>query len=191
MGAIERSLILSLLGAVFTAGPSIAAPVDQPSAVQVQFFETRIRPVLMDRCYACHSSQGEKIRGGLVLETRAGVLRGGDDGVVVVPGDVEASLLIKAIRYTDPKLKMPPKAEHRLSAEQVADFEKWVAMGVPDPRVGATGADAPATAEVSSPPPVPPAGFTVIVTVAGGAVAAPSPPGLVYWSLATKPASGG
>ena len=121
-----------------------AAPAETSSPEQAQFFEAKIRPVLVERCYACHSSQGEKIHGGLVLESRAGVLRGGDDGAVVVPGDVEASLLIKAVRYTDPKLKMPPKAEHRLSAEQVADFEKWVAMGAPDPRGDAPGAHATA-----------------------------------------------
>jgi len=145
MGALQRSLFLSLaavmlpLGRPASAATTAPAAIENPSAEQVAFFETKIRPVLTQNCYACHSSQGEKIRGGLVLESRAGVLRGGDDGAVVVPGDAEASLLIKAVRYTDPKLKMPPKAEHRLSAAQVADLEKWVAMGVPDPRVAPAG----------------------------------------------------
>ena len=101
MGASHKSLILTLAAALtLFASAAAAAPaaVETPSAEQVQFFETKIRPVLMDKCYACHSSQGEKIRGGLVLETRAGVLRGGDDGAVVIPGDADASLLIKAIR---------------------------------------------------------------------------------------------
>src|SRR4051812_30432964 len=116
-----------------------AAVADPPSLEQVQFFEKNIRPVLMDRCYQCHSSRSEKIRGGLVLETRAAVLKGGESGAVIVPGDPEASLLIKAIRHTDEKLKMPPKGQP-LTAAEVADFEKWVAMGAPDPRVAAAGA---------------------------------------------------
>ena len=141
-----RSIYPALI--VVLAGTAVAAPtaVENPTVEQVQFFEAKIRPVLTDKCYACHSSRGEKIRGGLVLETRAGVLRGGDDGAVVIPGDADASLLIKAVRYTDEKLKMPPKADHRLSDEQVADFEKWVAMGVPDPRVDAGGKQAHSSA---------------------------------------------
>src|SRR2546426_1499735 len=112
--------------------------VEQLTPEQFQFFEKAIRPVLMDRCYKCHSTQGEKIRGGLLLETRAGVMKGGELGPVIVQGDPDASLLIKAIRYTDDKLKMPPKGP-QLTPAQVADFEKWVAMGAPDPRVGAPG----------------------------------------------------
>ena len=149
MKSNRQPLFPSLAGVAITAAFALgAAPaaVETPTAEQAQFFETKIRPVLVERCYACHSSQGEKVRGGLVLESRAGVLRGGDDGMVVVPGDPDASMLIKAIRYTDPKLKMPPKAETRLSPEQVADFEKWVAMGVPDPRGDAGRKDAHATA---------------------------------------------
>src|SRR5829696_1322102 len=138
-----RCVIVLLLAAVAPA--SFFA--DVPTREQAEFFETKIRPVLVERCYQCHSSQGEKIRGGLVLESRAGLMRGGDDGAVVVPGDADASLLIKAIRYTDPKLRMPPKEQNRLNPEQVADFEKWVQMGAPDPRTDAPGAkDAHATA---------------------------------------------
>src|SRR5215210_8664566 len=125
---------IASLGALvlFALATLAAAPaVEQPTPEQAQFFETKIRPVLMDRCYQCHSSQGEKIRGGLVLETRAGVMKGGESGPVIVPGDPEASLLIKAIRHTDEKLKMPPKGPP-LTAAQMADFEKWVAMGAPD-----------------------------------------------------------
>jgi hypothetical protein len=118
------------------------APVEQPTAEQTHFFEAKIRPVLTERCYSCHSTRGDKIRGGLLLETRAGVLKGGELGPVIVPGEPDESLLIKAIRRTDPKLQMPPKEEHRLTPEQVADFEKWVAMGAPDPRVAPAGADA-------------------------------------------------
>ena len=136
---VRRSLtgLAVALGSVHAAAAPAPTP-EQPTAEQVQFFEKNIRPVLMDRCYQCHSSQGEKIRGGLVLETRASVRQGGESGPAVVPGDAEGSLLIKAIRHTDEKLKMPPKAPP-LTAAQVADFEKWVARGAPDPRDGAAG----------------------------------------------------
>jgi len=122
-----------------TVGFGATSAPEAPTPEQLQFFEKNIRPVLMDRCFQCHSSQGEKIRGGLVLETRAAVLKGGESGPVIVPGDPDASLLIKAIRQTDEKLKMPPKGPP-LTAAQVADFEKWVAMGAPDPRVAPAGA---------------------------------------------------
>jgi hypothetical protein len=145
MASVGLALLWSGPGPARAREPAPAA-VETPTAEQVQFFETKIRPVLTEKCYACHSSKGEKIKGGLVLESRAGVLRGGDDGAVVVPGNVNNSLLIKAIRYEDAKIKMPPKAEQRLSAEQVADFEKWVAMGVPDPRGAGTGEAGHATA---------------------------------------------
>ena len=101
---------------------------------QVEFFESRIRPVLAQDCYECHRS-GEKVRGGLALDSRVGVMAGGDSGAVVVPGDPAASLLLRMIRHDvdDESLKMP-KARARLEPEVLADFEKWIAMGVPDPR---------------------------------------------------------
>src|SRR6185436_311744 len=94
-------------------------------------------PVLADNCYKCHSAQAEKVKGGLKLDTRADVLKGGDTGPALVPGNLEKSLLIKAIRYTDEELKMPPK-DKKLSAEQIADLEAWVKMGAPDPRTNST-----------------------------------------------------
>src|SRR6185503_5911887 len=96
------------------------------------FFENKIRPVRVERCYSCHSSAAEKLKGNLYLDTREGTLKGGDLGPAVVPGDPDRSLLIKAIRFTDDDLQMPPKK--RLPAEQVADFEAWVKRGAPDPR---------------------------------------------------------
>ena len=74
----------------------------------VEFFEKRIRPLLVENCYKCHSAQSEKVKGGLLLDTREGVLKGGDTGAAIVPGDPEKSLLIKAVRYTDKDLQMPP-----------------------------------------------------------------------------------
>src|ERR1041384_2469691 len=74
----------------------------------LQFFETKIRPVLADNCYKCHSQGAEKIKGGLLLDSREGALKGGNTGPAVVPGDLEKSLLIQAVHYKDKDLQMPP-----------------------------------------------------------------------------------
>jgi hypothetical protein len=100
----------------------------------IEFFEKRIRPVLVDKCYECHSAQAEKIKGGLMLDTRKSTLQGGDTGPAVVPKDTGRSLLLTAIRHADPDFEMPPKEQ--LPASVLADFEKWIAMGAPDPREG-------------------------------------------------------
>lgn len=104
----------------------------EPTREQLEFFENKIRPVLSRNCYQCHSVHAERVKGGLLLDSRAASLRGGDTGPAVVPGHPEQSLLIKAIRYTDSDLQMPPRK--KLSDEQIADLEKWIAMGAPDPR---------------------------------------------------------
>ena len=113
------------------AGP--AAPV--LTAEQTAFFENRIRPILNNQCLRCHSAAEGKVKGGLALDTREGALKGGDSGPSVVPGNPDKSVLIKAIRYTDANLQMPPKGE-KLSDQQIADFVSWVKMGAPDPRSG-------------------------------------------------------
>ena len=105
---------------------------------QTTFFESKIRPVLSDNCYKCHSQAAEKVKGGLLLDSREGWQKGGDTGPAIVPGDLEKSLLIRAIRYKDKDLQMPPN-DKRLSDQQIADLEAWVKMGAPDPRAaGAT-----------------------------------------------------
>ncbi len=104
-----------------------------PDAAGVEFFEKKIRPLFVDQCYKCHSQQSEKIKGGLLLDSKESVLKGGDTGPAIIPGEVEKSLLIKAVRYGDENLQMPPKGK-KLSAEQIADLETWVKMGAPDPR---------------------------------------------------------
>ena len=98
------------------------------------YFERHIRPLLIENCYTCHS-RDKKQKGSLVLDSRAGWVKGGDQGPVVVPGDPDASLLIRAVRYTNPDLQMPPDGKS-LSKEAVAHLEAWVKMGAPDPRDG-------------------------------------------------------
>jgi hypothetical protein len=101
-----------------------------------EFFEKNIRPILVDKCYKCHSSTGDKIKGDLVLDSKPGMLKGGSTGPAVVPFKPEESLLLKAIRYTDEDLQMPPK--EKLSDFDVKNFEIWIKMGAPDPRKVAT-----------------------------------------------------
>ncbi|MDB6123534.1 MAG: Protein of unknown function (DUF1553)/Protein of unknown function (DUF1549)/Planctomycete [Pedosphaera sp.] len=101
----------------------------------IEFFEKTIRPILADNCYSCHSQQSKKIKGNFLLDTREGLLKGGDTGPAIEPHDPDKSLLIKAVRYTDDNLQMPPKNK-KLSAEKIASLEAWVKMGAPDPRVG-------------------------------------------------------
>jgi hypothetical protein len=112
--------------------PALSGPAqNQPDGVE--FFEKKIRPLLAEHCYECHSA-GKKTKGGLNLDSREGWMKGGDSGMTLVPGDPEASLLIKAVRYKDKEFQMPPK--RKLSDTQIADFEQWVKLGAPDPRTG-------------------------------------------------------
>ncbi len=107
----------------------------QTSPDQLDFFEKKIRPVLADKCYKCHGQGAAKVKGGLTLDTREGIRRGGDNGPAVVPGNLKDSLLIEAIRYGNKDFAMPPKKEGgKLPDDVVKDFEKWVQMGAPDPR---------------------------------------------------------
>jgi len=105
---------------------------------RTEFFEKKIRPVLSDRCYSCHSAQAEKLKGSLLLDTREGMLKGGDTGPAIVAGDPKKSLLVKAVHWEDDDLKMPPKK--KLAADQIADLEAWIRGGAP---WGATAKAAP------------------------------------------------
>ena len=111
---------------------SIAAP--KISSKQEAFFEAKIRPVLVQECYKCHSAGSKKIGGELLLDTRAGLLAGGESGPAIVPKDIKSSMLIEALKHEG--LEMPPKK--KLSDRVIADFEKWIRMGAPDPRSGKT-----------------------------------------------------
>jgi hypothetical protein len=114
-----------------------AAPAQVPAAAispdDMQFFEAKIRPVLADNCYKCHSRDADKIKGGLMLDTREGMLHGGDTGPAIAPGKPEDSLLIDAISYKDADLQMPPKGA-KLPDNVIADITEWIRRGAPDPR---------------------------------------------------------
>src|SRR5690606_36468203 len=100
---------------------------------------THIRPLLVERCYSCHSERADQREGGLRLDSRPGWTEGGEHGPAIVPGDVEASLLIRAVRYADPDLQMPP--DRKLTEEEIRHLEHWVRIGAPDPRDDAQRAE--------------------------------------------------
>jgi len=107
-----------------------------PANDEVTFFESKVRPLLIERCIECHGA--EKQKGGLRLDSRAGWEKGGDTGSALVPGRPEESLLIKAIGYADEDLQMPPKKQ--LSADQISVLTEWVRRGAHDPRDGKVAA---------------------------------------------------
>ena len=128
-----------------SAKPDAAKP-EQPvvaklDTASIEFFEKKVRPILVASCYECHASTSQKVKGGLLLDSAKGVAAGGDSGEAVVPGDPEASLLILAVRWADKDTQMPPK--QKLPDEQIRVLEQWVKMGAPDPRTqdaaGGTG----------------------------------------------------
>jgi len=130
------------LAAFASIAPAADLPVGHPvvapkiSAEDLAFFEAKVRPVLSQHCYKCHSKEGDKVRGGLLLDSREAILHGGNSGPALVPGKPDDSLLIQAIRYKDEDLQMPPKDE-KLSDQQIADLTEWVRRGAPDPRSAA------------------------------------------------------
>jgi cytochrome c553 len=130
---MKRLSRLMLLGVLAAVAPPAPAAEPAPDKDGVAFFEKNIRPVLVKECYSCHSTNAEKIRGGLKLDTRDGVRKGGDGGPAVVPGDLDKSRLLLAIKHDESVKPMPPKKD-KFSDDVIADFEKWIAMGAPDPR---------------------------------------------------------
>ncbi|MCY2962084.1 MAG: hypothetical protein NT069_00265 [Planctomycetota bacterium] len=104
----------------------------EATADQIEFFETRIRPVLVEQCYQCHNS-AKTAEGGLAIDLRAGTLKGGDEGAIIVPGKPAESRLLAILRHEVDGLKMP-QGGPKLSKAVISDFEKWIAMGAPDPR---------------------------------------------------------
>lgn len=120
-------IALALVAGISTA--SAAGP--QPTAAQLEFFEKRVRPILTESCYRCHSAEAEKLKGGLLLDTHEALLKGGETGPAIVPGDPAQSRMIEAVRWENPDLQMPPR--RKLSDTQIADLTEWVRQGAPWP----------------------------------------------------------
>lgn len=124
MAMIAKSLLGFL---IFIFGIQLIPGAENFTPRSLEFFEKKIRPVLAEHCFECHSSDSKKLKASLYLDTRAGFLKGGDTGPAIVPGDPEKSLLIEVIRYTDTDMEMPPKS--KLPDAVIADFETWVKTG--------------------------------------------------------------
>ncbi len=136
-----RAACLLLLGGI--GQPLLAA--DPPPAVPpasavagAEFFETHIRPVLVEKCYDCHSGQATVLKGRLRLDSAEHVRTGGESGPVIVPNKPDESLLISALKYESNE--MPPSG--KLPEAVIDDFERWISMGAPDPRTDVAAADA-------------------------------------------------
>ena len=128
-------LIANFFG-VFLA---VAVDTATPNAEQLEFFENKVRPLLADKCYRCHSAKAEekgKLKAGLLLDSRAGLLKGGDSGSALTPGDPSKSFLIEAVNYRNEDMEMPPKG--KLKEEQIKILTDWVKMGAPWPGADTT-----------------------------------------------------
>lgn len=125
-----------LLGLVLALSTGFMISAEFPAA-DLEFFEKRIRPILVEQCYKCHSAKSNKLKGGLRLDYRAGVIKGGDSGPAVQPGKPDMSRLIEAINYSNVDLEMPPSG--KLSTTDIANLTEWVKRGAPWPYEAAAG----------------------------------------------------
>ena len=133
-------LLKLLLGALISI--SWASAAERGATEEgIRFFRDKVQPVLEENCYECHSANAKKVKGGLLLDSAAGMRRGGETGPALIPGNADKSLLLQAIRH-EGELEMPPK-KPKLSEAIIADFQKWIEMGAPDPRQDALTPDDP------------------------------------------------
>ncbi|WP_395742939.1 PSD1 and planctomycete cytochrome C domain-containing protein [Prosthecobacter sp.] len=124
LSSIALVLALALLSRSATAASAEDA--------RIAFFEKNIRPILIKRCYECHSVEAGKSKGGLLIDSRDAILKGGDSGPALVAGNPDKSHIIESVRYQNQDLQMPPKGA--MPAAEVKALEEWVKMGAPDPR---------------------------------------------------------
>mgnify|MGYP001965473634 CR=1 FL=1 len=125
-----------------------ARVLDSIDARGVEFFESRIRPIIIEHCLECHGEDPDSLKGGLDLTSAGGLLRGGESGPVVVPGDPDGSPLYQAVTYADQEFAMPPRG--RLTRAEIRSIRDWIEMGAPDPRTG-TADQAPASDDARDP----------------------------------------
>jgi hypothetical protein len=132
---MKTSLSFIAVGVMILGAAAALRSADSSEGDGLAFFERQVRPVLVERCYECHSTD-RKVKGGLALDSREGTLKGGDYGPALEPGNPDKSRLIEAVRYENHDLQMPPKK--RLSETEIRALETWVKMGAPDPRTKGT-----------------------------------------------------
>src|SRR5688572_26993450 len=121
--AVTSSVAVVVFGGVASAADDAAG---------VKFFEEKVRPLLVEHCYECHSAEAKELRGTLRLDNQAGWRKGGDLGPAITPGKPKESLLIRAVGYADEELQMPPKG--KLAQSDIDILTRWVEIGAPDPR---------------------------------------------------------
>lgn len=139
--AVVMTLLLAAFGCFLAAAPARAddaeskpdASSPEQQAERVAFFESKIRPVLVEHCYSCHSAEADSVEGGLLLDNRASIRKGGDSGAALTPGKPSESPLLSALKY-DGDLQMPP--DGKLPDQVIRDFEIWIRDGAVDPRDG-------------------------------------------------------
>jgi hypothetical protein len=135
----QPAATVHLIAVFLLCGPAIGRAETStesagPDPAGVEYFETHIRPILVDNCYECHSEESGESQGGLRLDNAASTLKGGLTGAAVIAGNLEQSLLIKAVRYEDADFAMPPAG--KLEDSQIQKLEHWISIGAPDPRSG-------------------------------------------------------
>ncbi len=130
----RTAAIWALLNLATAGLPARADEKAVDGTLGLKFFEKKIRPILVEHCYSCHSDQARKLKGGLRVDGRDFLLKGGDSGPVVVPGHPEKSRLIEAISYQNPDLQMPPRG--KLPDTAIADLTQWIRLGLPWPKEG-------------------------------------------------------
>ncbi len=122
--------LTSRLALAIVACAVLPTPAAASGTTDFEFFEKKVRPILVERCYECHGA--DKQQGGLRLDHRAGVRQGGDSGPAITPGEPEQSRLARALSWDDPELQMPPK--NQLPDAEIAVLTDWIRRGAPDPR---------------------------------------------------------
>ncbi|HBV64887.1 MAG TPA: hypothetical protein DEF45_17905 [Rhodopirellula sp.] len=135
--ACMRAITAVGLGTLACMGALVVTPAlwaeDAPTADEVQFFESKVRPIFVEHCYECHSATSDEVEAELLLDSKWGWMTGGESGPAIIPGNLDDSLVIDAVRYEEDKVTaMPPRS--KLSDKEIEILEKWVQMGAPDPR---------------------------------------------------------
>ena len=130
---IAFAVLVSGAANFFVLGQDASPKSD--AAADLDFFEKRVRPLLVQRCFECHSAKAEKLKGGLLLDSREAILTGGDSGPAAVVGDIEKSLIVQAIRFDNENVQMPPAG--KLPEAEIAVLTEWVRRGFPFPAANA------------------------------------------------------
>ena len=129
----SRFILYSFILGTFSVWAEEDIQPDQLTPEQTEFFEAKVRPILAEHCYDCHSNQAKKLKGKLFLDSKWGWATGGVGGPAIIPGDLIESMVIDAVKHTEELVDaMPPK--YKIEDEEIAILEKWVLMGAPDPR---------------------------------------------------------